>query len=155
MTLTELRAWLTTLADATATLPASEVLRRLPESEEQAEPANSAPTPNIELTWREKLWLVPAETRLGVAELCEALGRSTSWAYRRTGPKAEDPLPHRLLDGQLTFTAGELRTWVREHEESVHELPMDDGRSLKVVDAVGEAAKRSVLERDGEGWKTA
>ena len=136
MTLTELRAWLTTLADATATLPASEVLRRLPESEEQAEPANSAPTPNIELTWREKLWLVPAETRLGVAELCEALGRSTSWAYRRTGPKAEDPLPHRLLDGQLTFTAGELRTWVRDTEESVHELAMTGTpaeRTLKVV----------------------
>ena len=137
MTLTELRAWLTTLADATATLPASEVLSRLPDVEEQAEPANSAPTPNIELTWRERLWLVPAETRLGVAEVCEALDRSPSWAYRHTGPKAQDPLPHRLLDGQLVFLCGEIRHWIREHEESIHECPMDSTPSertmLKVV----------------------
>ena len=131
MTLTELRSWLSMLADASAILPASEVLDRLPEAGER-ETTQSEPSP-IELTWRERLWLVPAETRLGVAELCEALDRSQSWAYRRTGPKADEPLPHRLLDGQLVFVAGEIRHWIREHEESVFELPMDGERQLKVL----------------------
>jgi len=135
MTLTDFRAWLTTLAEASATLPASEVVARLPDTDEQeSPPTESRP---IQMTWRERLWLVPAETRLGIAELCEALDRSPSWAYRRTG-NAEDPLPHRLLDGHLVFVAGELRTWIRENEVSIHELPMDSTpgeRTLKVVGA--------------------
>ena len=122
MTTAEFRSWVSGLADCGAVLPASEVLSRLPEANEpESPPAESSP---LELTWRERLWLVPAETRLGVVELCEALDRSQSWAYRRTGAKAEDLLPHRLMDGQLVFTAGELRTWIRQHEGSVHELPM-------------------------------
>ena len=132
----EFRSWLAMLADASAVLPASEVLSRLPESEEpESLPAESSP---LELSWREKIWLVPSETRLGIAELCEALDRSQSWAYRRTGSKAEDPLPHRLLDGQLVFVAGEIRHWIRTHEESIHECPMDSTpgeRTLKVVEA--------------------
>ena len=123
----DFRTWLSVLADASATLPASEVLARLPEAEGQ-EVSNSAPAPNIELTWREKLWLVPSETRLGVHEVCEALDRSPSWLYRDTSPKALSkadvaPIPHRKLEGELTFVAGELRTWVRDNEESLHELP--------------------------------
>ena len=128
----DFRTWLSVLAEASATLPASEVLARLPEAEEQEIP-QTEPSP-IELTWRERLWLVPSETRLGVHEVCEALDRSSSWLYRHTGPKAEDPLPHRLLDGQLVFVAGEIRHWIREHEESVFELPMDrERRQLKVM----------------------
>ena len=123
MSPTDFRSWLETLAEASAVLPASEVLARLPEADEQESPP--AEPSRIELTWRERLWLVPAETRLGIAELCEALGRSQSWAYRRTGVKAEQPLPHRLLDGQLVFVAGEIRHWIRTHEESVSECPMD------------------------------
>ena len=133
MTTAEFRSWVSGLADCGAVLPASEVLSRLPEANEpESPPAESSP---IELTWRERLWLVPAETRLGVAELCEALNRSSSWAYRRTG-NAEDPLPHRLLDGQLVFLVGEIRHWIRAHAESVSECPMDstvDERRLKVV----------------------
>ena len=132
LTASDFRTWLSVLADASAVLPASEVLSRLPESEER-ETTQTEPSP-LELTWRERLWLVPSETRLGVAELCEALDRSQSWAYRRTGPKADEPLPHRLLDGQLVFVAGEIRHWIREHEESVFELPMDrERRQLKVM----------------------
>lgn len=81
--------------------------------------------PGIEYSWLERLWIAPGETRLGIEEVVEALGRSRSWVYRRTGSAAEDPLPHRLLDGQLVFLAGELRHWVRTHEESVREAPMD------------------------------
>ena len=135
MTASDFRTWLSVLADASATLPASEVLRRLPESEEH-ETTQTEPGP-LELTWREKLWLVPAETRLGAHEVCEALGRSPSWLYRHTGPKADEPLPHRLLDGQLTFTAGELRTWVRDTEESVHELAMTGTQAERTLRVMG------------------
>jgi hypothetical protein len=75
--------------------------------------------------WRERLWLVPAETRLGVPEVAEALSRPKSWVYARTGPSAEDPLPHRKLDGANIFTAGELRAWIRSREEVVHAGPME------------------------------
>lgn len=73
--------------------------------------------PGAALTWRERLWTVPAETRLGVRDVAEAIGRPRSWIYRRTGekcPKAR--LPHRRLDGELVFLAGELRTWLDAHE---------------------------------------
>ena len=133
LTASDFRTWLSVLADASAVLPASEVLDRLPEAAEH-ETTRTEPSP-LELTWRERLWLVPSETRLGVHEVCEALDRSSSWLYRHTGPKAEDPLPHRLLDGHLVFVAGEIRHWIREHEESVFELPMDGARQLKVVGA--------------------
>ena len=124
----DFRTWLSVLADASATIPASEVLKRLPDVEEQAEPANPTHGSDIELTWRERLWLVPSETRLGVHEVCEALARSPSWLYRHTSPKALSkadvaPIPHRKLEGELTFVVGELRTWVRDNEESLHELP--------------------------------
>jgi len=50
------------------------------------------PTPE---TWRERLWRVPAETRLGVREFAEAMGRPKSWVYRRTSERSEKaPLPH-------------------------------------------------------------
>lgn len=39
--------------------------------------------------------------------------------YARTGAKAEDPIPHRKLDGTLLFAAGELRAWIRDREEVV------------------------------------
>ena len=80
--------------------------------------------------------MVPAEVRLGVAEVAEALGRPKSWVYARTGPKAENPLPHRKLDGSLTFTAGEVRAWIRAHEVEVIGGPMEstpDSRRLSVV----------------------
>jgi hypothetical protein len=78
------------------------------------------PPEPVPVTWREKLWLVPAETRLGVREAAEAIGRPVSWVYRRTGEKSEKaPLPHRKLDGELVFTAGELRAWVEGHETVV------------------------------------
>lgn len=139
MTPSDFRAWLEALADAEAVVPAVQVLARLPEGEEQeAQPAESSP---IEMTWREKLWVVPSETRLGAHEVCEALGRSSSWLYRHTSAKALSksdvaPIPHRKLEGELTFLVGELRTWLRETEESVHEVAMTattEERALRVV----------------------
>lgn len=82
-------------------------------------PPVALPEP-IKHTWRERLWLVPSETRLGVREAAEAIGRPVSWVYRRTSPKsAKAPLPHRRLDGELVFLAGELRAWVEGHEAMV------------------------------------
>ena len=75
------------------------------------------PTPPTVGSWRERLWDVPADTRLGVEEVAEAVGRSKSWVYRHTSEKSGLPqLPHRKLDGVLEFPAGELRTWIQRHE---------------------------------------
>lgn len=83
--------------------------------------ADPEPSPDrLPLTWREKVWVVPAETRLGVREVAEAIGRPMSWVYRRTGEKSDkSPLPHRKLDGELVFVAGELRAWIEGHEAVV------------------------------------
>jgi predicted DNA-binding transcriptional regulator AlpA len=64
-------------------------------------------------TWREKLWTVPADTRLGVRECAEALGKKTSWVYH------QQDLPRRKLGSELTFLAGELRDWLSTTEEVV------------------------------------
>jgi hypothetical protein len=86
-------------------------------------PLAAAPTPEPlalpePASWREKLWTVPSDTRLGRNELCEALGRPASWVYRHTSPKGGLPmLPHRKLDGELVFVVGEVRAWVIDHEE--------------------------------------
>src|SRR5579864_7786486 len=79
-------------------------------------PASTPPPPAVE-TWRERLWTVPADTRLGVPEVAEAIGRPRSWVYRRTSGKSDKaPLPFRRLDGELVFVAGELRAWLKRHE---------------------------------------
>jgi hypothetical protein len=80
-----------------------------------------APVPVSSLTWRERLWVCPPETRLNVEEAAEGLGRPTSWIYRYTSTKAlaraeRAPLPHRRLDNELVFLAGELRDWIAAHE---------------------------------------
>lgn len=68
-------------------------------------------------TWREKLWTAPAETRLGVQELSQALDRPRSWIYRHTSARSGLALlPHRKLDGELVFVAGEIRAFIQENE---------------------------------------
>jgi hypothetical protein len=81
-------------------------------------------------TWREWLWAVPAETRLGVSELAEAVGRPKGWVYARTkksprrkassgDTRGDQRIPHRKLDGTLVFLAGEVRAWLRDRETVV------------------------------------
>ncbi len=71
-------------------------------------------------TWRALLWVVPPETRMTVADVAEAAGRPKSWVYRHTSPASGLPLiPHRKLDGELVFAAGEVRAWIRDHEDIV------------------------------------
>jgi hypothetical protein len=85
----------------------------------EAELVGIAPKePPSTTSWAEKLWTCPAETRLGVRQLAEAVGRPPSWVYRHASPKGDlAPIPHRRLDGLLVFTAGEVRTWLQANEE--------------------------------------
>ena len=117
------------------------LLRDALEAEDTA-PAMEQASP-IELPWPALLWITPAETRLGVHEVCEALGRSSSWLYRHTSAKALkksrlSPIPHRKLEGELVFLVGELRTWIRDTEESVYGLPMESTEhELKLMSGGG------------------
>ena len=103
---------------AAVTLPADTLRAWLAEECEEPttlEPERAVPPPS----WRALLWTVDPETRIGRVELLEAVGRPASWLYRHTGPKAEVRIPHRKLDGELIFLVGEVRAWLREHEEVV------------------------------------
>ena len=120
-TLPDFSAWCE-LAPPGTLLLASEVAHMLScfPSGRPIEQERPCPPPmEMSPSWRERLWIVPAETRLGVVEIAEALGRSKSFVYSRTATNAKNRLPHRKLDGLLVFTAGELRTWIRETEEEV------------------------------------
>ena len=79
-------------------------------------------------SWRVLLWTAPAETRIGRAELLEAVGRPKSWLYRHTAAKAEHPIPHRKFDGELVFLVGEVRAWLVAQEEIVRAGPIDGPR---------------------------
>ena len=85
--------------------------------------------PDFNWTWREKLWIAPAETRIGTVELAEAFSRPKSWVYAHTQAEAKDPLPRRKLDGVLVFAVGEVRAWVRESEEVLVAGPMESTQS--------------------------
>jgi hypothetical protein len=89
-----------------------------------SEPTQDAPLPS----WRVLLWTVDPETRIGKDELLEAVGRPVSWLYRRTAPKSVERIPHRRLDGQLVFVVGEVRRWLRDHEDIVVAGPLDRPR---------------------------
>jgi hypothetical protein len=96
-------------------------LERSLDSKDRIPEAVSDPTRDSRaLCWRERLWVVPPETRLGVAEVVEATGRSRDWVYRHTSAAgAARRLPHRKLEGELVFTAGELRDWIRGAEITI------------------------------------
>ena len=89
-------------------------------------PANGADLQELEPTWREKLWTAPAEVRIGTQEVAEALGKPVSWVYRHTsGKSGYTLLPYRKLNGELLFVVGEIRAWVRDHEQVGHAGRMD------------------------------
>lgn len=118
-----------------ATLPAAWISDQLQESEIQP-PSEVGQGEPLEVTWRERLWSAPAETRMGVPELCEGLGRSKSWVYHRTGERARDRIPHRRLDGELVFTAGEVRAWIRGREKVITAGPMESPPSERKIHVV-------------------
>ena len=120
MTLADVVRWLEQAPGETL-LPARSVLEMLrgaaPTQEKPVDPERVSVA-----SWRERLWTVPPETRLGVAELSEAMGRPRSWIYRHTSARSGLPLlPHQKLDGELMFVASEIRSWIETHETSVVE----------------------------------
>ena len=133
-TVAELRRWAREAPGGTL-IPAGMLAELLDELEEPG-PAPSADVFTSPVSWRERLWTVPAETRLGVAEVAEALGRPKSYVYARTGPSAEDPIPHRKLEGAVVVTAGELRAWIRSHEHVVAAGPMESAPGERVLRSV-------------------
>lgn len=126
-TLAELRAWALQAPPGTI-VPVSSLVELLDglEDPQPIQVTEAAPE-----TWREKLWSVPAEVRLGVSELAEAFGKPRSFIYARTGPRAANPIPCRKLDGALSFTAGEARAWLRATEAVVHAGPMESPSSAR------------------------
>ena len=101
-------------------VPRDWLVEQLRDAGVAAPPVEHAPDPATPASWREKLWTCASETRLGVAELAEALGRPTSWVYRHTSEKSGyDRVPHRRQEGALIFLAGEVRAWLQQHEEAV------------------------------------
>ena len=84
-------------------------------------------------SWRERLWTADPECRIGREELLEAVGRPRSWLYRHTNSKARCPIPHRKFDGELVFLVGEIRLWLKEHEEVIRAGPTDADRRLRVA----------------------
>ena len=127
----DLRRWL--VAAPTGTTVSTEALAEMLDAldmEPEPEPVRDTASP---LPWSLLLWSADPETRMGRAELLEAVGRSASWLYRHTGPKAKHRIPHRKVDGELVFLVGEVRRWLREREEIVLAGPMDGPRSLRAV----------------------
>lgn len=116
MTELELREWLAR-APAGTLVPVEMIAQAITSDS----PVGSRSDPGQQPTsWRERLWLATADTRLGVAELLEALGRTKSWLYRHTGPNSPGTrIPHRKLEGELVFLAGEVRQWLLETETIV------------------------------------
>ena len=93
--LNDLRRWVATAPPGTtvSTEALGEMLDVL-----DAEPAPEIPRDTAPpLPWMLLLWTADPETRIGRAELLEAVGRPTSWLYRHTGPKAKHRIPHRKL----------------------------------------------------------
>lgn len=125
-------AWLE-LAPAGTTIGAGDLLGILAPMSTSADGCSSqVPAPpaatGLPQTWRERIWTVPAETRLGVAEVVEAIGRPKSFVYRHTSAKSGLTLiPHRKMDGELVFVAGEVRTWLRDQEEVIAAGRVDRG----------------------------
>lgn len=67
-------------------------------------------------TWAERLWAVSPDTRLGMAELCEALRRPRSFVYRATSQSKNDPLPGKKFGGEWSFRASDVRAWIARQE---------------------------------------
>lgn len=131
MTLSELRATLERRAAEAeaigATAPVASVYRAVLDELRPLADGNGVAVSAGGVSWRERLWTCPPDTRLGVREVAEALGRQTSWVYRaasawvyRKGEakrRRATPLPCQRLDGELVFEAGAVRTWITQVEQ--------------------------------------
>ncbi len=130
MSVAELLAALRQMPPGTM-VPAAEMATHLEEVSPMGDPT---PGHGSDPTWMERLWTAPPETRIGVRELADAMGRPRSWVYRRTAPNGERaPIPHRKLDSELVFVVEEIRSWVRQHETEVTPLVRLAGRQRNLT----------------------
>ena len=111
-TLAGVRDWLRR-APAGTMVPAAAVLELL----DAVGPAKlETPALEYRMTWRERIWLVPDDTRLGVHECAEVFGEKRNWVWARTrtdaGKSALRQLPVQRIDGNLVFRAADLRAWM-------------------------------------------
>ena len=95
--------------------------------DETAAPAvvDTAPsTTALPANWKVWLWTVPDETRIGSAELLEAISKSPSWLYKQTSAAPADrTIPFRKLGNDLVFVVAEIREWIGMTE--IVEVPLD------------------------------
>jgi len=147
-TVTAVLQWLEGFPDGSLVPPAC-VVKRLRGAVALFDGNGTATVPVAErpppaCSWRERIWTVLGDTRLGVPEVCEVLGKSRDAVYRLTSEKLArqamatghtDPrLPHRKgHDGSLVFVASELRQWIEAHEEQVVRPPALFNERLKAV----------------------
>lgn len=142
----DFRNWLRG-APAGTMLPASVVFELIGK-------ANEAPTLVTEgpasVSWREKIWTCPADTRLGVREAAEAIGRGKDFVHRHSGPKAGDRrIPSKKLDGHMVFRAADIRDWIVANEEGGGEADVmaESGRVARRRAPVGATVPQLSIER--------
>jgi len=75
-------------------------------------PPTRAPAEASGMTWLEKLWTVPPDTRLNTAQAAEALGKSKNWLRERL-----EEIPHVRFAGENQFKVGDLRQWLTTNEQ--------------------------------------
>ncbi len=51
-----------------------------------------------------------------IKELCEFLGVTEDWVYRRTMKDAPNPVPHIKVGHFLRFIPGEIYAWLRKNQ---------------------------------------
>lgn len=88
------RAWIESLADAEATIPARIILERLPEAGDEPPAQVAVPAPDRLLT---------------VAEAAERLGVDRRWLYRRADKL---PFTKKIGPGTLRFSEKGLAKWM-------------------------------------------
>lgn len=116
--LADLERRTTDAAKMHATAPVADVLATVLEELRPLVNGNGHRPATTGTTWRERLWTAPEDTRLGVLDVAEAVGRPRSWVYRAVNAKrGADRLPARRLDGELVFQAGEVRAWLARQEQ--------------------------------------
>lgn len=103
----------------------ADALQAMAAALEREEPADAdgpeRPPPRTEpASWRSRLWTEPPDRRIGVEEVAEAFGRSTSWVYKHVSPNVAGALPVRRFGGELVFLVGELRSWLEQDETIVN-----------------------------------
>jgi hypothetical protein len=124
-TLSDVLAWLRSSPPGTLVTAADiyHVLQGVTDGAPAPFGREGSPVP-VSTSWRERLWTAPEETRIGVTELAEALGKTKWWVYRQTGARSGPlAIPHRKLEGALVFIVGEVKAWLPTHEDVIRSSP--------------------------------